>query len=331
MNEEHSSDPTLNEAKIRIITNSDIRYEGVLYKINPNEKTITLKSVQSFGTENRKLENPMPASSLIYEYIVFRSIEIKDLLVLKDEAETGGQSSDSKPKETKEAPKPEVQSKTTGSNVTGKKSEEVPVKTNYVAKPSGQQQQEKQQEKPKIETKKPEESKNSNYGQKSNGPFQFDKMVESLSDFERKKLVISEKYESKYDNDDFFDTISSSVANEKKREIESYNDKRLDKDTFGHVPRIHFSTDYHHNKHDRNSNNSGNNHSNRVNNGNSNSNSNSNNYSNSNSNNYSNSNSGYNQQYQQKDGRSGNFKKKTNDRKGYRKEEQEYIYVKKEV
>ena len=43
----------LNEQPVRIITYSNIRFEGTLYQINPKEKTIALKNVKNYGTEDR--------------------------------------------------------------------------------------------------------------------------------------------------------------------------------------------------------------------------------------------------------------------------------------
>lgn len=233
----------LNNAKIRIITNSDIRYEGILYKINPEEKTITLKNVQSFGTEDRRTDKVQAGSSLLYEYIVFRSIEIKDLIVLKDENQPPEGGADAKAPEPKSEQKPE----------TSKPTDAPP------AKPSGQTAPAERAPRHEDRAPRAEDGGQNDYdNQQQRRPrqeprrqnqgvdFQFQKMVDSLKDFEKMKNEVSTKYESKYANDDFFDTISSSIGSERRREIESYNDRRIDKDTFGDVPRIHFSSNYNH-------------------------------------------------------------------------------------
>ena len=307
------SDQTLNNAKIRIITNSDIRYEGTLYKINPDEKTITLRNVQSFGTEDRRADKVQPASALIYEYIVFRSIEIKDLIVLKEENAQAEKTTDSKKEENKN---------TSHEN----KPASIPVSVKNETKVN--QPQKKEEKSLKSNVNKPVELKTEvpikNYPvQKSSGVFQFDKMVESLSEFERNKTEKSKKYETKYENDDFFDTISSSVASDKKREIESYNDKRMDRDTFGHVPRIHFTTDYHRNfDKNRPSNNQVNQGGYRP----------RNDQRGDNRSDYRNETRYEPQRYESRtDGPHGNFRKKGGDNKPrFRREEEEYVYVKKE-
>lgn len=59
------------------------RYSGVLHEINSEESTVSLESVTSYGTEGRR-GNPdeeIPPADQVYEYIVFRGSDVKDLRI----------------------------------------------------------------------------------------------------------------------------------------------------------------------------------------------------------------------------------------------------------
>lgn len=68
-------------SKISLISKSEIRYEGILVDVNPQESTITFEKVRFFGTEGRRPGNEVPAMERVFEYVVFRSVDIKDLQV----------------------------------------------------------------------------------------------------------------------------------------------------------------------------------------------------------------------------------------------------------
>ncbi|CDI85226.1 hypothetical protein, conserved [Eimeria praecox] len=71
-------------SKISLITTSDIRYEGVLDSIDPIASTVSLRYVQSFGTEGRPVPIPVPPSPEIYNSVVFYGKHIKDLTVCSE-------------------------------------------------------------------------------------------------------------------------------------------------------------------------------------------------------------------------------------------------------
>ncbi|CAG5132757.1 unnamed protein product, partial [Candidula unifasciata] len=76
----HAGVPYLG-SKISLISKAEIRYEGTLYTIDPKEATVALAKVRSFGTEDRPTDRPLPARNEIFEFIIFRGHDIKDLHV----------------------------------------------------------------------------------------------------------------------------------------------------------------------------------------------------------------------------------------------------------
>jgi len=70
-------------SKISLISQSDVRYEGILYTIDTVANTVALAKVRSFGTEDRPTDRPMPPREEEYEYIIFRATDLKDIRVLE--------------------------------------------------------------------------------------------------------------------------------------------------------------------------------------------------------------------------------------------------------
>lgn len=71
--------------KVDLITNSNIRYEGILIQIKTQDQRLLLKDVKSFGTEGRNNginEVPTPAPNdpnNLYAFVEFQIPMIKEL------------------------------------------------------------------------------------------------------------------------------------------------------------------------------------------------------------------------------------------------------------
>ncbi|KIJ34678.1 hypothetical protein M422DRAFT_51910 [Sphaerobolus stellatus SS14] len=67
---------------ISLISQSDIRYRGILHSIDASQATIQLSNVYSMGTETRRPPAEyIPPQPTPYEFILFRAKEVKDLSV----------------------------------------------------------------------------------------------------------------------------------------------------------------------------------------------------------------------------------------------------------
>ncbi|CAD7977058.1 unnamed protein product, partial [Amoebophrya sp. A25] len=65
-------------SRISLITDHDIRYVGVLVRLNEKEGTVAVKDVRSLGTEGRKHPG-VPMSMDILDRIVFQLKRLKHL------------------------------------------------------------------------------------------------------------------------------------------------------------------------------------------------------------------------------------------------------------
>jgi len=71
-------------SKISLISNSQVRYEGTLYTLDPQGSTIALKNVKCMGTEKRRVEKAIKASNTIYEFMIFNGENIKNLEMIEE-------------------------------------------------------------------------------------------------------------------------------------------------------------------------------------------------------------------------------------------------------
>ncbi|XP_034724290.1 protein LSM14 homolog B-like [Etheostoma cragini] len=68
-------------SKISLISKAQIRYEGILSSVDTDRSTVALAKVKSYGTEDRHTDRPVPPKDEIYEFIIFRGSDIKDITV----------------------------------------------------------------------------------------------------------------------------------------------------------------------------------------------------------------------------------------------------------
>ncbi|BFZ55511.1 hypothetical protein PYCC9005_002552 [Savitreella phatthalungensis] len=92
-------------SRLSLISKSDIRYVGVLHEIDSVNSTVSLENVVSYGTEGRKGGDPsqeIPPSDQVFEYIVFRGSDVKDLRV-----EQGSAAGAQAPQQQPQQPRPQ--------------------------------------------------------------------------------------------------------------------------------------------------------------------------------------------------------------------------------
>ncbi|KAM8914488.1 protein LSM14 homolog B-like [Spinachia spinachia] len=68
-------------SKISLISKAQMRYEGILSSVDTDRSTVALAKVKSYGTEDRHADRPAPPKDDIYEFIIFRGSDIKDIIV----------------------------------------------------------------------------------------------------------------------------------------------------------------------------------------------------------------------------------------------------------
>lgn len=74
-------------ALVTLISSLDVRYEGTLFTIDPNESTVALQNVRCLGTEERQSgSKAIPPSDTVYEFIIFRGENIKSINIAEEKS-----------------------------------------------------------------------------------------------------------------------------------------------------------------------------------------------------------------------------------------------------
>ncbi|CAD8089967.1 unnamed protein product [Paramecium primaurelia] len=207
-------------SKVSIITKSEIRYEGTIYQINPQQQTIALKDVRSFGTEGRRPDHEIPPNQQSYDILVFKAAEIKGFKTLEE-----NKSEDLKLENVKQ----ENQSQ----------------QVQHFQPPQNIEQIEQQQEqRGQFQNYFPQ-----NQQIKSNGTnpraFNFEEMLQKANEIEKIK---KQEVKPKYNPTSFFDSLSTSTQKQE-RSTQQRNQNQIDTDTFGNF--------YKQRQHNNNNNNNG--------------------------------------------------------------------------
>jgi len=77
-------------APVSLISSLDVRYEGILFTIDPNESTVALQNVKCMGTEDRQPpgDKAIPKSDTVYEFIIFRGENIKSICLAEHQKDS---------------------------------------------------------------------------------------------------------------------------------------------------------------------------------------------------------------------------------------------------
>eukprot|EP00828_Plagiopyla_frontata_P043077 TRINITY_DN6626_c0_g1_i2.p1 TRINITY_DN6626_c0_g1~~TRINITY_DN6626_c0_g1_i2.p1 ORF type:complete len:347 (-),score=96.19 TRINITY_DN6626_c0_g1_i2:179-1219(-) len=224
-----------NKSKVTLITNQEIRYEGVLDEINVQNQSIRLINVRSHGTEGRRPDNEIAAQSDFFDKIIFHGKDIKDIVVLSNEQQQQQQQQEQQQQQQLEKNQennlnyptatPDIQ------NVKQEKTNEQQKSIQQTPPKQQQQQQIQYNQKPKQQQHQQQghyRQQQTEYVQKAQQPEE----IQQSQQQQQKQLKQFVGYQSKKS---FFDNISNSTT---EKNLESKEQRlqqnQIDKQTFGY-------------------------------------------------------------------------------------------------
>ncbi len=229
-------------SKISLVSQQDIRYEGILISINAAESSIVLRDVDCLGTEDRVTDPSRvvkPTSTKI-KFVSFPGADIKDLFVHEEQPAP----------EPVAAPAPAPATVFAAPASYAAAAGDKPRKAQSTAKPAAQQREPRsapqegqvgkgdhlRTRKTKGGTEEPEPVI------KGGAEFNFDA---GLQKFDKEEVFVKVKEEggekvdtSKYVKDDFFDSLSCDVLDRqagRQVRVTGQQQRSLNLDTFGAV------------------------------------------------------------------------------------------------
>lgn len=234
-------------SRISLISQQDVRYDGVLFSINAKESAIVLRDVRCLGTEDRNSAAPVPADDTILPFVSFPGAEIKDLYVHEaneppaapEAVAESAPMPPAPPANTKPAPKAAPKTETKPAPRTAS---EQPQKRSENTRPAANNNRQPRSHAGTGEHLLHLREKRAGGGDMDKDTSEFD-FASGLSAFNKNEVLahIAEENPAdtttgQYNKDNFFDTLSCDVLEAeagRRTRMTSYEERKLNQDTFG--------------------------------------------------------------------------------------------------